>query len=386
MIPFITNYLQRGGVLMNVLLINNEKLSLDLMEKHLLQFDEIKSVVKLTYSANLVEKEILKGVDVIILDIVQLEMAGMYFAKEIRKKHPKISIIIVSDSEKFAIEAFNIEVSDYILKPICLERLGKSIRRFQQVYHSKNKINKPSSFIIKTFKYLEIYDEKKKRKIHLQWRTARAKEVFIYLLHNRERRVRKDVIVDLIWPDGDLDKNYKYLYNSIYQCRQLFKKYQLGIEILSRDDFYQIVLKNIKVDVDIWENRLKELNVITKKNINEYIHLFGMYDEGYLRQFDMPWLEIEKTRLQNLWLDLCEKISGYYLFRGNYLNIINLNLKVQQAIPDHADTYLRLIKVYAELKDYKKMQQQIDLYVKNCSDLQRLDHFMEEELEKELTE
>ena len=67
--------------------------------------------------------------DIILLDIDMPGMGGIEAAKKIVKFLPNVSLIFITAYKSFAIEAFEVYPVDYILKPISIERLGKSINR-----------------------------------------------------------------------------------------------------------------------------------------------------------------------------------------------------------------------------------------------------------------
>jgi DNA-binding LytR/AlgR family response regulator len=68
-----------------------------------------------------------KSVDLIFLDIQMPEMTGFQFASTL--KNPP-AIILTTAFRDYAPEAFDINVVDYLLKPISFERFLKSVNKF----------------------------------------------------------------------------------------------------------------------------------------------------------------------------------------------------------------------------------------------------------------
>ena len=68
-----------------------------------------------------------KSVDLIFLDIQMPEMTGFQFAGTL--KNPP-AIILTTAFRDYAPEAFDLNVIDYLLKPISFERLLKSVNKF----------------------------------------------------------------------------------------------------------------------------------------------------------------------------------------------------------------------------------------------------------------
>ncbi|MFO7938583.1 MAG: LytTR family DNA-binding domain-containing protein [Bacteroidales bacterium] len=70
-------------------------------------------------------------VDLIFLDIEMPEMDGIDFLNSL-KQLPQV--IIVSSQEKYALEAFDYDVTDYLLKPITYGRFYKAVTKAHNVF------------------------------------------------------------------------------------------------------------------------------------------------------------------------------------------------------------------------------------------------------------
>lgn len=70
--------------------------------------------------------------DVVFLDIDMPEVSGIYLAEQIMTTHPKVKIIFVTAFDKYAINAFDLNAVDYILKPVTLQRVKKTISKLKE--------------------------------------------------------------------------------------------------------------------------------------------------------------------------------------------------------------------------------------------------------------
>ncbi|MFO0495694.1 MAG: LytR/AlgR family response regulator transcription factor [Flavobacteriia bacterium] len=68
-------------------------------------------------------------VDLIFLDVEMPEMNGIDFLEEFK---PDAEIVLISSNDKYAVNGFNLEVSDYLLKPISFARFNRCITRLSQ--------------------------------------------------------------------------------------------------------------------------------------------------------------------------------------------------------------------------------------------------------------
>lgn len=69
--------------------------------------------------------------EVIFLDIDMPEVSGIYLAEQIMASHPDMKIIFVTAYDQFAINAFELNAVDYILKPVTSERIAKTLSRLE---------------------------------------------------------------------------------------------------------------------------------------------------------------------------------------------------------------------------------------------------------------
>lgn len=75
-------------------------------------------------------------VDLIFLDIEMPEMTGIELVKNL-DHHPLI--ILITAKKEYAVEAFELNVVDYIIKPINLARFMLAVDRVKEIFDSKDK-------------------------------------------------------------------------------------------------------------------------------------------------------------------------------------------------------------------------------------------------------
>lgn len=71
--------------------------------------------------------------DLIFLDIGMPKMDGINAARALALMDKKPAIVLVTAYDNFAVEAFDLDVVDYVLKPVSGERLGRAIARAQSM-------------------------------------------------------------------------------------------------------------------------------------------------------------------------------------------------------------------------------------------------------------
>lgn len=67
--------------------------------------------------------------DLVLLDMTMPEMDGLSVARELGRSSNPPALIFVTAHDSFAVEAFDLDAVDYVLKPVAPERLDRAIAR-----------------------------------------------------------------------------------------------------------------------------------------------------------------------------------------------------------------------------------------------------------------
>lgn len=299
--------------------------------------------------------------DIVFLDIHMPILSGFEIAKKIIGK-VNSKIVFTTADEKYALKAFDIGVFDYILKPYSKNRIELLIERVNN--YDVSEINK-DTYKINLFKQFHI--SKNNEEINnIKWRTSKSKELFIYLVQHEGEIVRKDILVEMLWPDLDTEHAYENLYTTIYNIRKTIKNVNLDIEIINMDHGYELKLNNVTCDVKEWENGIKKLNElllhanITNKNeiIDNYKKIMKLYKGDYLAEETYIWAENEQERIRILFIDTAKKMIDYLSSIEEYTEAILLSLQLQDLYPYLDYSYFKLMQLYDEFGEIYNVERQ----------------------------
>ena len=139
-------------MILKCLLVDDEPLAIALMQKHIGQLDFME--VAATCPNALKALEILRKteIDLMFLDISMPAINGIDFLKMLRNP-PKV--IITTAFREYALDGYDLDIVDYLLKPITFDRFFKSIERYlrnfdQQAQPIIAQSNEPLSIYIKS--------------------------------------------------------------------------------------------------------------------------------------------------------------------------------------------------------------------------------------------
>ncbi len=133
----------------NCIIIDDEPLAIKILEQYISNVNDLH--LKDTFENPINAHDILKSgnIDLVFLDIQMPLITGIDFIKstEINAK-----IIFTTAHRNYAIESFELDVIDYLLKPISFPRFLKSINKFKEITTLKE--NKSESQIKDDFIYV----------------------------------------------------------------------------------------------------------------------------------------------------------------------------------------------------------------------------------------
>jgi len=108
--------------------VDDEKLALDLLEDNIGRIPNLQLVARCNNAFEATELLQREKVDVVFIDIQMPGLTGIQFLKTI-KVEPKPVFIFITAYAEFAIEGFNLDVIDYLLKPVSFERFLKAVNK-----------------------------------------------------------------------------------------------------------------------------------------------------------------------------------------------------------------------------------------------------------------
>lgn len=329
---------------MKAILIDDEELALRGLERQLGKIGGI--VVAGTYQDGhqALEAAYRECPEVVFLDIDMPEMNGIELAERLLERLPSTDIVFVTAYEEYAVRAFELNAIDYVLKPVQTERLARTVARLS---HSRSEgaaetpADKP--VMIRCFQCLQIEFEEPES---IPWRTSKAQELFAYLIHCRHKPVRKDALLDLLWPDADLKKGYTQLYTAIYQIRRTLGARGVDVQIGNHEKGYLLNLNGLKLDIEVWERGVKEAPPLADDTLAVHLALFDWYRGDYLAEYDYLWAESERERLRRIWLEHAMQIGKFLTTGKRYAEAIDLYNRMKRLIPHSEEVYYALMNLY----------------------------------------
>lgn len=245
--------------------------------------------------------------DIAFLDIEMPEMNGIELFNRISELSPNTKIVFVTAYNEFAVEAFELNALDYIIKPVQTYRLKKTFDRLS--IEESNKQSTASVFF-ECFGRLSILLDGKN--VSISWRTKKALELLCYLICNPNRFISKEKIGDFLWPDASPEKIKSNFHLTYYHLKKTFEDLKMPLPFESKRGFIRLNMENIVFETILFENNIILIKSITSENILLAEETLMMYRGQLFEEHYFSWNTELQSKYDTYYITLLKKVIEYY--------------------------------------------------------------------------
>lgn len=228
---------------MRILCVDDEVLVLRLTMDLCHELRQNPEVTGFTRALDALEWLETNAADIILLDINMPDMDGITLATKIKEKHPDTAIVFVTGYSEYAVDAFNLHASGYLLKPMSAERLAEEV----DYALSRKPERRQGRIVVKTFGDFDLIVDGKV----VYFSRTKSKELLAYLVDRQGRSVTRAALFAALWEEGMYDRSkQKYLDVVIRSLRDTLAKYDAG-EILEMGKG-GLRIREDKIDCDLY--------------------------------------------------------------------------------------------------------------------------------------
>ena len=225
---------------MKLLIVGDEALMLEEM-KHIVR--EVRPETEIACADN--DKDAINIVahaayDVAFLDLKMTGMGGIELARRLKESCPDINIIFAAEDSSYALEAFAIHASGYLLKPLCKKKVEEAFGNLRiPVQHPEEKLR------VQCFGSFEIFY----RGQPVQFKRSLAKELFACLIDLKGASADTAQLCAILWEDStEAEKNRHYFRNLVAELKRALRECHAENVFICRRNCFAVDLERVECD------------------------------------------------------------------------------------------------------------------------------------------
>lgn len=293
-----------------VIAVDDEQNALNRFERLVSQDSRLELLKTFTKVSDAVEFSKNNHIDIAFLDIEMPEMTGLELAEVLMDSNPYLEVVFVTAYNQYALEAFKAHATGYLLKPLSMEDFTTQIDTMEKKLNKTHTVE-DDRLVINCFGAFSI--KKATNSTPLRFRTSKAEELLAYLIQSEGRARSKDMILDTLWPETDLDKAANNFRVTCTYIRSTLADFGYT-DILIRDhDDYSINTARINCDYLDFKSKITSPDTLSLKDTEELVNI---YKGPYLENRFYDWAEETKGWLETRYIQLLYRAGKLYSQAG----------------------------------------------------------------------
>jgi len=193
------------------LIVDDEPLARDLMRSHIDKLENFEIVAECGDAMKALQALRNTEVDLMFMDIQMPQITGIEFLKTL--KNPP-GVIITSAYREYALEGFELDVVDYLLKPITFERFLKAVNKYYQLKNEdvKEIHTEINTQALNADAFIYVKENKKVVKVHLNdIYYIEGLSEYVQIFTRKKKIITKTSMTNMVekLPDADFMRIHK---------------------------------------------------------------------------------------------------------------------------------------------------------------------------------
>ena len=220
--------------------VDDEPLMLGALTKAIKASPDITSVANFTSCEEALDFVKSSHADIAFLDINMRGMGGLSLAEKFIGFCPECKIVFCTGYEEYAIPAFKLHASGYLMKPISAGDVQAEIDNIKGIRQREKTLT------VRCFGNFEVYAKGEK----LTFKRSKTKELFAFLVDRNGAGVTVAEIGVALWENDDNQKSQNYIHQLFRDLRQSLEA--VGVEEIFERNHYFYSINPEKLDCDYY--------------------------------------------------------------------------------------------------------------------------------------
>lgn len=280
-------------------------------------------------------------VHVAFLDIEMPGMHGMELANRVMDVSGDTRVVFVTAYSEYAIEAFELNATDYVMKPVSMERLHITLDR---IVSMRSSTDGGTGLSVKCFGKFRVLNEQGEP---IKWRTNKTEELF----DRNGKEVGKAKLIDELWSGLDVKRALTHFNTSLYNLRKVLRELGLSHLLCCTDGMYRLDTDAIGSDFHRFEHCISHWEHIGEDSLSRFEEAIDQCEEGYMELNYYEWAEDKRRQLDIKYTELVERVVAYCRSRHMPHKALELLKKGLMRDAFHPRLNREAMELYIELND-----------------------------------
>ncbi|WP_171634899.1 response regulator [Paenibacillus plantarum] len=301
------------------------------------------------------------------VDIAMKGENGIEFAARLGSSGSSVQLVFVTSHKDFALEAYELSVIDYLVKPVSQERLQRAVHRALtnwRAFHSPTVQVPPLQYagqiVITGLGDVVVSNEAGR----VKWISRKCTELFAYLLLYRGRRIPRSKLVTDIFGGMEQAGAESYLNTTVYQLRKSLEPLGMREVIRSENDGYALELKDSSIDYVEFEAQVEELQTIDASQVEIALSVERLYRGDLFGDKAYVWAIHETERYSQMYASFVKRLVASLISLGDISTSSKLLLKLNENNPLDESVISYLMIVHEMAGDKKGLTARYTNYVR----------------------
>ncbi|OWR30706.1 hypothetical protein CDO73_08905 [Saccharibacillus sp. O23] len=371
--------------MIKVLIVDDEDLSLKRLNRILTASGEVEVCGAFHDPEEAIDYARQHPIDAAFLDITMPRVSGMTLIGELRKFFPSLPVVLVTGYEEYAVQAFDHEVIDYVIKPVTAERLNRSISRIKQrIEESAVGARETEAEAENAEADVQVRSAAEPRltvrlfggfSVHggdgtegpLKLRTPKTEELLAFLLYNRS--TTRDVLIDTLWKDLGPQKASTNLNSTLYYVRRAIGDGGDNPIILKDRSSMRVDREAIDCDLYEFEELFRQMRRTPehRHDPERFERMDALYAGELLKDRHYEWAFARARQLEMDFIAMLDTAARYHAKIEQPLRALYYFERILQLDPIREDVYREIILLYLSLgrksdakRQYRTLEKALD--------------------------
>lgn len=244
--------------------VDDEALMLRALSKSISASPDITKVVEFSDGEKALDYIKTHPVNIAFLDINMRGISGLALAESLLALQPNSKVVFCTGYEEYALPAFKIRASGYLMKPVSAEDVQAEIDNIKSIGKKEKLLE------VKCFGNFEVYANGER----VLFKRSKTKELFAYLIdRNGAGMTAKQICAVLFSENTDESKNMAYLRQLIFDLKNTLRAVGADKVFCHESPCYRVDVSLIKSDY------ISYLETGKPKFLGEYMVQYSWADD-----------------------------------------------------------------------------------------------------------